>query len=173
MEQQKKNKNIVELDKFIEKKRAREKNSIYYEHREDDEKYEFMRLMLNEAVNEAIHELKAIDMEEHNLKINSENSIREEKEVILNDNKNCVVNCKELKNLNMKLSISIPKAILAYVIGSSMAFSIFTTIFVLTIAKGIEIMDLLTCLVFMIGTLGLLVTSIAAINDWRNFIKNV
>lgn len=82
-------------------------------------------------------------------------------------------NCKEVEIMKIKANQEIPKAIIVYLIFSTIAFTIFTTIFTITILKKVFIISLESCIVGIISTFGLLLTSIISIRDWRKFIKNV
>ncbi|WP_195979886.1 hypothetical protein [Clostridium butyricum] len=79
---------------------------------------------------------------------------------------------EELDVMKVKMNISIPKITIIYIVLSSIATSFFAFNLFLTIFKGIAIIHPFTSLVFLVGSIGLLVTAIVSIKDWREFLKN-
>jgi len=84
----------------------------------------------------------------------------------------CKDNERELKRMKIKVGISIPKITIIYIVLSSMSSSFFAFSLILAISKNIVIIHPFHSLVSLVGSIGLLITSIASIKDWREFLKN-
>jgi|GEM_PF-6422608 len=79
----------------------------------------------------------------------------------------------DMKNVRIKLDYPIPNVTIVFIIISSIMLSFFLMSFVLTVFNNIYIMHPFYSFSSAIGALGILITSIASIKDWRGFIKNV
>jgi hypothetical protein len=170
--EKRKNNQVVDYDEVLRRRTAKEKKNYSLPSNEIEEKnvIEILRGVLDEL--ETGHMFHAIDTVEKNDDSQTKTSISNEKPDII-DNELCSVQCKELKKMKLKANTPIPKAIIVYLIGSSMAFAAFLTIFIITVSMKIVVLDLMSCIVGMISTAGLLATSIVAVKDWRKFVSNV
>ena len=79
----------------------------------------------------------------------------------------------DMKNDKIKLNYSIPNATIVFIVISSLFLAFFSMSFILTVFKNIYIMHPFYSFSLAIGALGILVTSITSIKDWREFIKDV
>lgn len=168
----KKDKVILQLEDYMSKKDKMKISEINMQFKEYDkkEKSELLKSMFNEFLESDL--MPVIMSGNDELGIDKQDSIKNEKDVNNIEN-NCCENCKEVEIMKMKALQPIPKAIIIYIILSASSFSIFATIFVITLIFKIKILDLESCIVGMISTFGLLGTSLMSIKDWRDFIKNV
>lgn len=79
---------------------------------------------------------------------------------------------KELDIMKSKLDLSIPRITIIYIILASMSLSFFLTAFIVMLIKRIYIIHPFICITSIIGSLGLVFTSVVSIKDWRKFIKD-
>jgi hypothetical protein len=79
---------------------------------------------------------------------------------------------KEIETMKEKINCSIPKVTIVYIIASSMALMFFAFSFIITIFMSFYIMNPFISFISSIGSLGLLITAIVSLKDWRRFLKN-
>lgn len=173
MEAKKDKELVVKLEDYMNKKNKMKESQIDIELKNYDqkEKSELLKSMFNEFLESDIMPVILSGNDELGIDKHEYGSIKNG-ESVNNIENNCCEDCKEVEIMKMKALQPIPKAIIVYIILSAGSFSIFATIFVITLIFKIKILDLGSCLVGMISTLGLLGTSLMSIKDWRDFIKD-
>lgn len=167
-----KEREVIKFDDYINKKKnIKEPKDTIESNKSAEEKKELLKQMLSEFLESDYFVTESNEKEE--------TIVTEDKKVIKNkENVNTIEtnicdNCKEVEVMKLKAKQPIPKAIIVYIVMSSISFGIFLTIFIIDILLKIKIISLESCIVGIISTLGLLSTAIVSINDWRNFLKNV
>lgn len=176
MENRKDNGALIGYDKFLKKREEKNKNSIKPNITQKNEYIELMRYILDELEYDLDSDgkNKNDEIQKKSYMPDDEVCINLEEKDNLEDSNGCSKSeCEELRSLKVKVNAPIPKAILVYIVFSAMAFASFLTIFFIAVTLKIVVLDLVSCIVGIISTGGLLATALVAIKDWRKFVRDV
>lgn len=106
-------------------------------------------------------------------RIKNKNNVLKADELDINNREVCCDECKELKVMKNKLKFYIPSVTIIYIILSSMSIVFFAFNLIIALYKDIVFINPYYSFCFMVGSIGLLITSVVSIYDWKEYIVNV
>lgn len=164
---------VIKLDDYLNKKEnIKESKNTFEPNKHIEEKKELLRKMFDEFLESDCFSKESNDKEEA-IVDKDDNKVIKNYETVNTIKTNICDNCKEVELMKLKAKQPIPKAIIIYIVMSSISFGVFATTLIITLILKVKILSIESCIVGMLSTLGLLITSVVSINDWRKFIKNV
>jgi hypothetical protein len=102
--------------------------------------------------------------------INNKVSLKED--VLYTPTRDISILQAELKVMQIKLKNCLPVPAITYMVTTAIAFSVFFTLYLLQVLKGVYIIHPYYAFTGIIGSAGLFLTAFLSIRDWKEFINN-
>jgi len=152
------NEKLIELDKYRKKSKKANKNAECSPNKVEDLNLEAIRSLFNDFIDNKLKE------EQLQPVINNKN-------MDINNKKDSCEGCEELKIMKKKMEFQIPTVTIVYIILFSMLLSCSIFSFVLSITGIVTLIHPFISLLSIIGSVGMIVTAVVSIYDWKEFLK--